>query len=104
MVGTAPAHFIRTSRQNIYRVKSVARCNSHLQAYNLDPMKNHFIFMGSKELENIKKQQESFARDMWSAFQSLGYRLDCHDQVFEQLNERLWKLEHQEGRIHEDEK
>ena len=55
-----------------------------------------------QSLDVLLKKQEIFATTVWEFFNSLGYRLDRHDQDLETVRDRIWNIEHSEGRIHEE--
>ena len=52
---------------------------------------------------DLLRNQEIFTHDFWSAFQSLGYRLDQFDGAMGIVRDRLWKIEHSPRRNHEEE-
>jgi hypothetical protein len=46
-----------------------------------------------KLVHTTLRQQEALARDFWGFFNSLGYRMDQHEEAIELIHQRLWSLE-----------
>lgn len=55
-----------------------------------------------QSLDVLLKKQEIFAATVWEFFNSLGYRLDRHDQDLKTVRDRIWNIEHSKGRLHEE--
>jgi hypothetical protein len=55
-----------------------------------------------QSLDVLLKKQEIFATTVWEFFNSLGYRLDQHDQDLKTVRDRLWNIEHSERRTCEE--
>lgn len=49
-------------------------------------------------LRKVLKTQEIFAHDFWELFNSLGFRIDQGAEDMSRIRDRLWKLEHPQGR------
>ncbi len=91
------------SRQNIYTAK-LSDCGATF--LNMDsfhpPIPARFPYHLKRErteelTPQIIQQQEALALTFWEAFQILGYRLDCFEERIREIQDRLWKLEHEQS-------
>jgi len=45
-------------------------------------------------LQRLVRGHESMMRTLWDVFNSLGERLDKHDEAMDRIRDRLWRIEH----------